>query len=75
MHTEGDPIMLYGKPETQIRRAALGPLTFSEASFPIPTPISIIHPYYIEKRQGQIMQFHTEMQPGVFYLARGRRCR
>lgn len=69
-YTQGAPVMLFGHPEVFVSDASIGPLTFDEVVFEGPMPLSYQHPYYIEKRQGQIMEFHTEMRPGTYYLAR-----
>ncbi|NND08453.1 MAG: hypothetical protein HKN87_18895 [Saprospiraceae bacterium] len=68
--TDGAPVMLFGQPERLPRDASIGPLTLQEVVIMAPMPISYQHPYYIEKRQGEIMQFHSKMQPETYYLAR-----
>ncbi len=68
--TEGAPIMLFGHPQIEDREVGIGPFEFGSVSFEVPMPLSITLPYYIEKRQGQTMEFHTEMKPDVYYLAR-----
>ncbi len=68
--TADAPIMLYGHPEIFVRDASIGPWTIDQVRFEAPMPLSYQHPYYIEQHQRQIMEFHTQMQPDTYYLAR-----
>lgn len=69
-HSDGHPIFLLGSPEDRTVDVSLGDWSLIETSFSDPMPLSYQLPYYIERQQRRIMEFHTSALPGNYYLVR-----
>ncbi len=66
----GNPIHLLGFPEEHKVDVSLGSWTFIDTTFSEPMPLSYQLPYYIERAQHSIMEFHTMPQSGRYYIVR-----
>jgi 4-amino-4-deoxy-L-arabinose transferase-like glycosyltransferase len=69
-YSDGNPIFLLGNPEYRTVDVSLGKWSWLETSFSDPMPLSYQLPYYIEREQRRIMEFHTSALPGHYYLVR-----
>ncbi|MCB0689781.1 MAG: glycosyltransferase family 39 protein [Saprospiraceae bacterium] len=69
-YSRGTAIHLLGKPEQHHIDISLGKWSLISRDFEDPMPLSYQLPYYIERRQQEVMQFHTELQPNRYYLVR-----
>ncbi|MBK8506350.1 MAG: glycosyltransferase family 39 protein [Saprospiraceae bacterium] len=69
-HTSGQSIHLLGHPEEHQIDISLGKWSFVETTFEDAMPLSYQLPYYIERYQGSIMDFHTRLQRDRYYLVR-----
>jgi hypothetical protein len=69
-HTSGQSIHLLGHPEEHQIDISLGSWSFVKTKFEEAMPLSYQLPYYIERHQGSIMEFHTHLQRGRYYLIR-----
>lgn len=69
-YADGNPIHLLGFPEEHKVDVSLGSWTLVDTTFSEPMPLSYQLPYYIERTQHSIMEFHTRPQSGRYYIVR-----
>lgn len=69
-YSAGEPIYLLGSPEEHRVDVSLANWSIVSTTFRDPMPLSYQLPYYIERTQGSIMEFHTSAVKNVFYLMR-----
>jgi len=68
--TEGNKIHLLGNPQEFSVDVSIGDLKMVEGNFIAPMPLSYQLPYYIEKEQNAIMEFHQIPRSNTYYLMR-----